>query len=31
MRGEHSEYVVREILGRSRKEFDALVVEGVIF
>ena len=31
MRGEHSEYVVREILGRSREEFDALVVEGVIF
>ena len=31
MRGEHSEYVVRELLGRSQKEFDALVVEGVIF
>ena len=31
MRGEHSEYVVRELLGRSREEFDALVVEGVIF
>ena len=31
MRGEHSEYVVREILGRSREEFDALVVDGAIF
>ena len=31
MLGEHSEYVVREILGRSRDEFDALVVDGVIF
>ena len=31
MRGEHSEYVVREILGRSQEEFDALVVDGAIF
>jgi crotonobetainyl-CoA:carnitine CoA-transferase CaiB-like acyl-CoA transferase len=31
MRGEHSEYVVREMLGYSREEFDALVVAGAIF
>ena len=31
VRGERSECVVREILGRSRKEFDALVVERVLF
>jgi hypothetical protein len=31
MRGEHSEYVVRELLGRSREEFDGLVASGVLF
>ncbi|MEE8422502.1 MAG: CoA transferase [Dehalococcoidia bacterium] len=30
MMGEHNEYVLRELLGVSRDEFDALVVEGVI-
>ncbi len=30
MMGEHNEYVLRELLGVSRAEFDALVVEGVI-
>ena len=28
--GEHNEYVLRELLGLSRDEFDALVLEGVI-
>ena len=31
MHGEHSEYIVRDILGRSREEFDALVASGVLF
>ena len=30
MLGEHNEYVLREVLGLSEKEFDELVVEGVI-
>lgn len=30
MMGEHSEYVIRTILGRSREDFDRLVVEGVV-
>ncbi len=30
MLGEHSEIVLREIVGLSREEFDRLVVEGVI-
>ena len=28
--GEHNEYVLREILGLSQQEFDALVVDGVV-
>ena len=31
MRGEHSEYVVCDILGRSREEFDELILSGVLF
>ena len=31
MMGEHSEYVIREILGRSREEFDRLVADGVVY
>ncbi len=31
MMGEHSEYVIREILGRSRGEFDRLVADGVVY
>jgi crotonobetainyl-CoA:carnitine CoA-transferase CaiB-like acyl-CoA transferase len=30
MMGEHSEYVIRSILGRSREDFDRLVVAGVV-
>ena len=30
MLGEHSEPILREIVGLSREDFDRLVVEGVI-
>ena len=28
--GEHSEYVLCDLLGLAREEFDALVVDGVV-
>ena len=31
MMGEHSEYVVCSILGRSREQFDGLVAGGVVY
>ena len=30
MMGEHNEYVLRELLGGSQADFDAMVVEGVV-
>ena len=31
LRGEHSEYVVRDILGRERAGFDRLVADGAMY